>query len=117
MEHEEPRPTASTSIHYDASVTDPALDDPVPGEPIHTQPGIVEPPGAPISTVRLRDTRPPFREPPEPPTAFGASSVGGAVAAAALAGPDRTEMDDPRSDTTVADGDGMVDEGRREFPE
>jgi hypothetical protein len=60
---------------------------------------------------------PPFREPPAPPTAFGASTVGGAVAASALAGPDRTELEDPRSDTTVADGDGMVDEGRAEFPE
>ncbi|MEV1285517.1 hypothetical protein [Micromonospora sp. NPDC049679] len=54
--------------------------------------------------------QPPFYEPPGPPTAFGASTVGGAVAAAALAGPRRPIGPDPRDEDTVAEGDGPVGE-------
>ncbi len=62
--------------------------------------------------------RPPFHEPAPQPTAFGASTVGGAVAASAMAGPenDRWSATDRDSaadsgvgdDRTVAPGDGVV---------
>ncbi|MFV2022251.1 hypothetical protein [Micromonospora sp. LOL_023] len=48
-------------------------------------------------------------QPVEQPTAFGAATVGGAVAAAAMAGPERLhEQRDPRDDDTVRVGDGPV---------
>ncbi len=62
--------------------------------------------------------RPPFHEPAPQPTALGASTVGGAVAASAMAGPenDRWSATDRDSaadsgvgdDRTVAPGDGVV---------
>ncbi|WP_432050429.1 hypothetical protein [Verrucosispora sp. NA02020] len=47
------------------------------------------------------------------PTAFGATSVGGAVAASALASPRPEDEIDPREERTAAPGDGAVD-GERE---
>lgn len=48
-------------------------------------------------------------QPVEQPTAFGAATVGGAVAASAMAGPERLhEQRDPRDDDTVRVGDGPV---------
>ncbi|WFE27119.1 hypothetical protein O7623_28365 [Solwaraspora sp. WMMD791] len=52
---------------------------------------------------------PAHHEPVEQPTAFGAATVGGAVAASAMAGPERLhEPRDPRADDTVRMGDGPV---------
>ncbi|HET6531275.1 MAG TPA: hypothetical protein VFH03_11790 [Actinoplanes sp.] len=63
---------------------------------------------------------PPFHEPAAQPTAFGAATVGGAVAASAAAGPaeDRWDDTDRRSDAasgvaddgSVAPGDGVIDD-------
>src|SRR4029453_15226532 len=63
--------------------------------------------------------QPPFHEPSAQPTAFGASTVGGAVAASATANPenDRWDATDRDSDAppggsddpSVAPGDGAVD--------
>jgi len=49
--------------------------------------------GADVAADESKESEPPFHEPPEPLTAFGAATVGGAVAASALAG--RTAADDP----------------------
>jgi hypothetical protein len=64
------------------------------------------------------EERPPFHEPGPQPTAFGASTVGGAVAASAMANPenDRWDVMDRQSDAasgvaddrSVAPGDGVV---------
>lgn len=52
---------------------------------------------------------PAHHEPVEQPTAFGAATVGGAVAASAMAGPERLhEPRDTRADDTVRMGDGPV---------
>jgi len=50
--------------------------------------------------------RPEFREPAPLPTTFGAPTVGGAVAASALAGDRR----DPRADETARPGDGVAED-------
>ncbi|WP_159079405.1 hypothetical protein [Plantactinospora sp. BC1] len=55
---------------------------------------------------RDRSGAPEFHEPAPLPTSFGATSVGGAVAASALAGSHR----DPRNEDTVRSGDGPVDD-------
>ncbi|MFV2114369.1 hypothetical protein ACFHW0_18790 [Micromonospora sp. LOL_025] len=60
-----------------------------------------------------------FHEPGPVPTAFGATSVGGAVAASALASPLPEDEPDPRTESTARPGDGAVDgprEGRRADP-
>ncbi|MFG3707883.1 hypothetical protein ACGF7U_24555 [Micromonospora sp. NPDC047670] len=65
------------------------------------------------------DGRPEFHEPGPVPTAFGATTVGGAVAASALANPDPEKEPDPRAESTARPGDGAVDgarEGRRADP-
>lgn len=56
--------------------------------------------------------QPEFHDPAPLPTAFGATTVSGAAAAAALASPDRTMEYDPRDDRTAADGDGMAVDDR-----
>ncbi|MFI7573691.1 hypothetical protein [Micromonospora sp. NPDC049497] len=70
--------------------------------------------------VRADDgERPEFHEPGPVPTAFGATTVGGAVAASALAGPRPQDEPDPRLEATARPGDGAVDgerEGRRADP-
>ncbi|GAB3962525.1 hypothetical protein [Plantactinospora veratri] len=58
------------------------------------------------SDARDRSGAPEFHEPAPLPTSFGATSVGGAVAASALAGSHR----DPRNEDTVRSGDGPVDD-------
>ncbi|MBQ1071703.1 hypothetical protein KBX06_00755 [Micromonospora sp. C31] len=63
--------------------------------------------------------RPGFHEPGPVPTAFGATSVGGAVAASALASPLPEDEPDPRSESTARPGDGAVGgpgENRRADP-
>ncbi|RKN42023.1 hypothetical protein [Micromonospora endolithica] len=65
------------------------------------------------------DGRPEFHEPGPVPTAFGATTVGGAVAASALASPLPEDEPDPRLESTARPGDGAVDgarEGRRADP-
>ncbi|MFG1890240.1 hypothetical protein ACGFIR_20530 [Micromonospora sp. NPDC049051] len=60
-----------------------------------------------------------FHEPGPVPTAFGATSVGGAVAASALASPLPEDEPDPRTESTAQPGDGAVRgprEGRRADP-
>ncbi|MEH1101996.1 hypothetical protein [Micromonospora sp. CPCC 205561] len=60
-----------------------------------------------------------FHEPGPVPTAFGATSVGGAVAASALANPRPENEPDPRAEWTARPGDGAADgerEGRRADP-
>lgn len=60
-----------------------------------------------------------FHEPGPVPTAFGATSVGGAVAASALASPFPEDEPDPRTESTARPGDGAVNgprEGRRADP-
>lgn len=60
-----------------------------------------------------------FHEPGPVPTAFGATSVGGAVAASALASPRPEDEPDPRTEWTARPGDGAADgprEGRRADP-
>lgn len=63
--------------------------------------------------------RPEFHEPGPLPTAFGATTVGDAVAASALASPLPEDEVDPRTESTARPGDGAVDgarEGRRADP-
>ncbi|WP_433387232.1 hypothetical protein [Micromonospora sp. KLBMP9576] len=55
-----------------------------------------------------------FHEPGPVPTAFGATSVGGAVAASALANPRPQDEPDPRTESTARPGDGAVDDDARE---
>jgi hypothetical protein len=63
--------------------------------------------GAPIGEPDGEDQdRPEFHEPAPAPTTFGASTVGGAAAAAALANPDPAREPDPRDDSTARPGDG-----------
>lgn len=60
-----------------------------------------------------------FNEPGPVPTTFGATTVGGAVAASALASPRPEDEPDPREERTARPGDGAVDgerEGRRADP-
>ncbi|MFV2102757.1 hypothetical protein [Micromonospora sp. LOL_024] len=60
-----------------------------------------------------------FHQPGPVPTAFGATTVGGAVAASALAGPRPEDEVDPREESTARPGDGAVDgerAGRRADP-
>ncbi|GAA0375732.1 hypothetical protein [Micromonospora gifhornensis] len=59
------------------------------------------------------DERAEFHDPGPVPTAFGATSVGGAVAASALANPRPEDKPDPRAERTARPGDGAVD-GERE---
>ncbi|MBL6277426.1 hypothetical protein JMF97_14800 [Micromonospora fiedleri] len=59
------------------------------------------------------DERAEFHDPGPVPTAFGATSVGGAVAASALANPRPENEPDPRAERTARPGDGAVD-GERE---
>ncbi|MFC4107062.1 hypothetical protein ACFOX0_14140 [Micromonospora zhanjiangensis] len=67
--------------------------------------------GAPIGDAEVDDRDgTEFHEPGPVPTAFGASTVGGAAAAAALANPDREREPDPRDESTVRSGDGTVDD-------
>jgi hypothetical protein len=63
-----------------------------------------------VSGVATPDRdEPVHHDPVEQPTAFGAATVGGAVAASAMAGPERLhEQRDPRADDTVRTGDGPV---------
>lgn len=58
-----------------------------------------------------RDDRPEFHRPAPVPSAFGAPSVGGAVAASALAG-GAEEAPDARAESTARAGDGAVDMAR-----
>ncbi|MDM4720483.1 hypothetical protein QTQ03_13180 [Micromonospora sp. WMMA1363] len=57
--------------------------------------------------------RPEFHDPAPVPTAFGATTVGGAVAAAALASGRAEDEPDPRTEATARPGDG-VEGGERE---
>ena len=77
--------------------------------------------------TRREDTDPPpFHEPSPQPTAFGASTVGGAVAASAMANPtndrwDATDRDSAADtgvgdDANVAPGDGVVSEAADPHP-
>lgn len=63
-----------------------------------------------VSGVATPDhDEPVHHDPVEQPTAFGAATVGGAVAASAMAGPERLhDQRDPRADDTVRAGDGPV---------
>jgi hypothetical protein len=63
-----------------------------------------------VSGVATPDRdEPVHHDPVEQPTAFGAATVGGAVAASAMAGPERLHDErDPRADDTVRAGDGPV---------
>ncbi|MFC5926158.1 hypothetical protein [Micromonospora vulcania] len=54
-----------------------------------------------------------FHEPGPLPTTFGATTVGDAVAASALASPNREDQPDPRGERTASPGDGAED-GERE---
>ncbi|GIJ27495.1 hypothetical protein Vqi01_26570 [Micromonospora qiuiae] len=61
-----------------------------------------------------------FNEPAPVPTTFGATTVGGAVAASAMASPRPEDERDPREEDTARPGDGAIDgerEGRRADPE
>ncbi|MFV2088873.1 hypothetical protein [Micromonospora sp. LOL_021] len=82
-----------------------------PGQPGagHDRDGYVDPDRTEIvSGVATPDRdEPVHHEPVEQPTAFGAATVGGAVAASAMAGPERLhEQRDPGDDDTVRVGDG-----------
>ncbi|MGI5215018.1 hypothetical protein [Plantactinospora sp. CA-290183] len=55
-------------------------------------------------------TRPEFHEPAPLPTAFGATSVGAAVAASAMASGNPADERDPREEDTVRPGDGVADD-------
>lgn len=50
-----------------------------------------------------------FHPPGPQPTAFGAATVGGAVAASALASGEPSDEPDPREERTVRPGDGVVE--------
>jgi hypothetical protein len=50
-------------------------------------------------------------DPPPQPTAFGAGTVAGAVAAAAMAGRDIADEPAVRDEETVAPGDGTLESG------
>lgn len=54
--------------------------------------------------------RPDFHQPGPVPTAFGATTVGGAVAASALASPIPADEPDPREERTARPGDGATGE-------
>jgi hypothetical protein len=73
----------------------------------HDRDGREEQPRDPYAE-ELDETR--FHEPAPQPTAFGASTVGGAAAAAALAGHSRSETPDVRDEDTAEAGDGVVDD-------
>ncbi|WFE24222.1 hypothetical protein O7621_13710 [Solwaraspora sp. WMMD937] len=82
-----------------------------PGRPDagHGRDGYVDPDRTEvISGVETPERNEPVHhEPVEQPTAFGAATVGGAVAASAMAGPERLhEPRDPSDDDTVQVGDG-----------
>lgn len=64
-----------------------------------------------VAADKDRDDRPEFRRPAPVPSAFGAPSVGGAVAASALAGR-AEEAPDARAESTARPGDGAVDMAR-----
>ena len=110
------------------------VDDQEPGaRPEHVQSDPVAVPpqraGSPWqdAPVPVEGDAPPMHEPAAQPTAFGASTVGGAVAASAMAGPhtdpdsgDRTTGDRRTAadsgvadDRTVAPGDGVLDDDAR----
>jgi hypothetical protein len=85
--------------------------------------------GSPWSSGPAGDdagAEPPFHEPGPQPTAFGASTVGGAVAASAVANPkndtwqatdrDSAANDGVGDDRSVAPGDGVVDDDTRPMP-
>lgn len=55
-----------------------------------------------------RDDRPEFHRPGPVPSALGAPSVGGAVAASALAGDGPVDEPDARAESTARPGDGAV---------
>ncbi|WBB98311.1 hypothetical protein O7543_12280 [Solwaraspora sp. WMMA2080] len=82
-----------------------------PGRPDagHDRDGYVDPDRTEVvSGIATPDRdEPVHHEPVEQPTAFGAATVGGAVAASAMAGPERLhEPRDPSDDDTVRVGDG-----------
>lgn len=60
--------------------------------------------------------RPLVTEPAPQPTALGAPTVGGAVAASAMAAPSRAGEPDVRDEETVAPADGAVEEQPRSGP-
>jgi len=49
-----------------------------------------------------------YHEPAAQPTAFGAATVGGAVAASAMAGPGRSQPHGPRDEEVVTDQEGAM---------
>lgn len=61
-------------------------------------------------TAADQDGQSEFHEPAPVPTAFGATTVGGAVAASALSSPRPEDEPDPRADWTVRPGDGAVND-------
>lgn len=73
-----------------------------PGDPEHERPGSA--------------SRPQVADPPQQRTTFGAPTVGGAVAAAAMAGPARAEEPDVSDENTVAPGDGAVPDETSQEP-
>jgi hypothetical protein len=62
--------------------------------------------GDPVVADDRREGRPEFHEPAPLPTAFGATSVGDAVAASAMAGGRPQDERDPRGEDTALPGDG-----------
>lgn len=70
------------------------------GGPGHRDGGRAEP---------LPEDRPEFHQPAPLPTAFGATTVGGAVAASAMASGRPADERDPRGEDTARPGDGAID--------
>ncbi|MFV2010449.1 MULTISPECIES: hypothetical protein [unclassified Micromonospora] len=90
-----------------------------PGRPDagHEHDGYVDPDRTEIVSGVATPERnePVHHEPVEQPTAFGAATVGGAVAASAMAGPERLhEPRDPSEDDTVRAGDGSEPQQTRQ---
>ncbi|MEU8609849.1 hypothetical protein AB0C29_17850 [Actinoplanes sp. NPDC048791] len=110
------------------SNTPPAADDRTPADSTAADPdrdGVVD--QEVDDVTRREDTDPPpFHEPSPQPTAFGASTVGGAVAASAMANPtndrwDATDRDSAADtgvgdDANVAPGDGVVNSDADRHP-
>ncbi len=118
-------------VHPERVTSDPVAVPPQrPGSPWSSTPDISDTSDAELAAQERADGtdegRPPFHEPAPQPTAFGASTVGGAVAASAMAGPQNdtwsaTARDSAADsgvgdDRTVAPGDGAVTGDREGAP-
>jgi hypothetical protein len=108
----------SKESHDDAAQAEDQHPERVQSDPVSVPPQRAGSPWSSGPATEDADTDPPFHEPGPQPTAFGASTVGGAVAASAVANPqnDTWQATDRESaaddgvgdDRSVAPGDGVV---------